>query len=879
MKLTIKEAIEKAVSAHKAGQLQDAEKLYKAILQAQPKHPDANHNLGVLTVNSGEVSKALPFFKTALESNPKVAQFWISCIGALIKIGDLQESKALLSEAKKQGINSVVLNRLANDIKIKKENTDPIKRALYLFNSGKITEAKKVLMGITVENPHEAHAYSILAKIEILNDNLDAAQKFLKAASDEDPDLPSIGWNKTRLFLKKNKFLKALEIAKATFRKAPNDVEGWVVLAECLRSNNKAKESLHFLNKAISENSEYAEAYAARGLASLSRSKHAEGYRDLERAFQLKPHLKQVWPSILSLRKKNKDYLGILNFFDIAIEHEPKNWDHVFQKGSVYQHINDLDEAVSCYKQVLKRQPNHAEAYNNLGNVLRAKGQLDEAIGSFCRAIEIKPDYSKAYYNKGNVLAEQFQFKAAIDSFNSALSINPGYGKALVEKLKLQAEICDWSELKGPSSTSSLLHDVKEVVSPFSTLALEDTPKRLKHRAELYSKSFYTRDKLLPRKIPSKPPPQLRIGYFSGDFHSHPVMFLIARLFEIHDRKHFEIFAYSYRSQENNKMKDRITRSVDHFKELNHLSDRDAAILAMNDEIDIAIDLSGYTKFGRPGILAYRVAPIQINYLGFPGTMGAEYIDYIIADSNLIPTKSQRYYSEAIIYLPNQYQPQDDTLEFADITPKKSCLGLPSKGFIFCALHTSYKINPEMFDVWMRLLKHTENSVLWLLDQNTWVKENLKKEAKNKEVSPDRLIFAKRVSHEAYLAQLKQADLFLDTFPYNAGATASNALWAGLPVITKIGHGYTARMAASLLKAMNLPELVTETSQEYENLAFSLAQNPNLLQELKIKVAHNRINTPLFDSSLFAKNIEQSYKLAYELYFKGSKPKSIRVAN
>jgi predicted O-linked N-acetylglucosamine transferase (SPINDLY family) len=364
-------------------------------------------------------------------------------------------------------------------------------------------------------------------------------------------------------------------------------------------------------------------------------------------------------------------------------------------------------------------------------------------------------------------------------------------------------------------------------------------------------------------------PDRLRIGYFSADVHQHPVMLQLAQVLKMHDRGQFEIYLYAFSPHAPDAMRRRIIDAVDVYDDVIAMRDIDIAELARQDQIDIAIDLNGFTENSRSDIFLHRAAPVQISYLGYPGTMGADFIDYIVADKNLIPEASQKFYSEKPIYLPHHYQAQDSDLPIADIVPSRADLGLPERAFVFCALSNSYKITPAEFDIWMRLLTAVENSVLWLLHGNDWVRKNLLIEAAKRGVDPNRLIFAAYTDHKIYLAQFKQADLYLDTFIYNAGATASNALWAGLPVLTKRGRGYTARMAASLLSAIELPELITDTEAAYEALALALARDPARVASLKEKLAANLLTTPLFDTELFTRKLEAGYSQAYDRYFEG----------
>jgi protein O-GlcNAc transferase len=382
---------------------------------------------------------------------------------------------------------------------------------------------------------------------------------------------------------------------------------------------------------------------------------------------------------------------------------------------------------------------------------------------------------------------------------------------------------------------------------------------------------------LPPAAKPSQKPQRLRIGYFSADFCEHPVAYLMAKVLETHDRKRFEVYGYSIGPAKDDDMRQRLIEAFDVFIDVHNMTDLDVALLARQDKIDIAIDLTGYTKYHRAGIFAYRAASVQINYLGYPGTMGADFIDYIIADQNLIPMDSQKFYSEKPIYLPHHYQAQDNTLSISNDTPSRLDLGLPDKGFIFCAINNSYKIRMPEFDVWMRLLSHVDGSVLWLLESNKFVKDNLLKEAQARGISAERLVFAQGVSHETYLAQFRRADLYLDTFNYNAGATASNALWAGLPVLTKLGRGYTARMAGSLLTSIGLPELATHSEEDYESLALALATDPERLAKIRQTLADNRLSTPLFDTALFTKHLENGFEQVYQRYYDGKPPDDIFV--
>ena len=365
----------------------------------------------------------------------------------------------------------------------------------------------------------------------------------------------------------------------------------------------------------------------------------------------------------------------------------------------------------------------------------------------------------------------------------------------------------------------------------------------------------------------NKPNKKIRIGYYSADYYEHATSYLIAELIELHDKSKFEIFGFSFGPDQDDKMRKRISKAFDQFIDVNLKSDKEVAQLSRDLKIDIAVDLKGFTQFSRFGIFVERCAPIQVNYLGHPGTLGADCIDYIIADKVLIPQKNQKDYSEKIIYLPHCYQVNDSNKKISDKVFTKKELGLPEDGFVFCCFNQSYKITPYVFDIWTRLLKRIDGSVLWLIKDSDIGVNNLKKEAQKRGVEPDRIIFADKISNAEHLARHRLADLFIDTFPYTAHTTCSDALWSSLPVVTRIGQSFVSRVSASLLTAIGLSELITKKEKEYEELAFKIANNKSLLNEIKKKLNKNKLIKPLFNTKLFTKNIESAFIIMHERYY------------
>jgi predicted O-linked N-acetylglucosamine transferase (SPINDLY family) len=545
--------------------------------------------------------------------------------------------------------------------------------------------------------------------------------------------------------------------------------------------------------------------------------------------------------------------------------------------GVTLQEQGKLEEAIEAYNKALALKPDYAEAYNNMGIAFKKQGKLEEAIEAYNKAIALKPDYANAYHNMGDVFENQGKLEEAIEAYNKALVIKPDHEAARTGKIHQQKLICNWESIAEDVHLIPGLGTSEKDVPPFSLLPLEDAPERHLARSKVYAK-VNCPQKPLPLKVrPSKRPKRIRIGYFSTDFKEHPVAYLIAKVLEQHNRDQFEVFGYSIYGSSSCAMRQRLEKSFDSFVDVQSMSDRDIALLARRDNIDIAVDLNGYTTNARTGIFAYRAAPIQINYLGYPGTMGSNFMDYIVSDRFLIPVKNQKYFSEKQLYLPNTYLPTDDSRELSMKKVTRSKMGLPDDAFVFCCFNNNYKTSPNEFDIWMRLLNKVENSVLWLRQSNQFSHRNMKNEAQKRNVDPSRLVFADIIPMSEHLARHSLANLFLDTFNFNAHTTATDALWAGLPVVTKVGLGFAARVAGSLLNAVGLPELITETEKDYEALILELATNPKKLSEVKEKLANNRLTQPLFNTELYTKHLENGYQQAYQNYFDGNLPQTIIV--
>ncbi|HWI14079.1 MAG TPA: acetylglucosamine transferase, partial [Burkholderiales bacterium] len=486
-------------------------------------------------------------------------------------------------------------------------------------------------------------------------------------------------------------------------------------------------------------------------------------------------------------------------------------------------------------------------------------------------------DYAEAYNNLGTALLDLGRPQDARRILERLVALAPGHDYALGSLVNARIKCAIWHDFdRTKDDVVRRVRSGERADTPFSFLAISGAPAD-----QLACARTYAADKL-----PAQPPlwcgeryghDRIRVAYLSADFHHHAIAYLTAGLFEAHDHTRFETVAVSFAPCPDDDMTERIKKGFDRFVDARGMSDRDVAALLRELEVDIAVDLNGYTGHGRPAILSHRPCPVQVNYLGYPGTLGASFIDYIVADPMLIPPADHEAYAEKIVLMPDTYQANDARRAIADVTPTRSEAGLPDGGFVFCSFNNSYKVQPRTFDVWMRLLRQVEGSVLWLLTNTLEFEDNLRREAEARGVAASRIVFAPVLKADQHLARQRLADLFLDTLPYNAHTTASDALWAGLPVVTCKGTTFAGRVAASLLQAVGLPELVTATYEEYEAVALELARNSSRLAQIKAKLARNRTQSALFDTERFTRHLEAAYTTMWQRAERGEPPAHFAV--
>ena len=680
------------------------------------------------------------------------------------------------------------------------------------------------------------------------------------------------------VYASQEEYQRAIEYYKRALELSPNDASALSNLGSSLNSIGRNQEAFIVFQKAIKldPNEPLFWYNAANTLCDTGEHKEALTYYD--RSIKLDPQYYQAYINYGKVLFELKRYTESLNFYDKALRINKDSLDCLVNKGAALKELALYDEAITHYDKALSLKPDYAEAWSNKGITLNELKRYDEALVHYDKALSLKPDYAEAWSNKGITLNELNRYDEAITHYDKALSLKPNIDWASGDLLHAKMKICSWSGLaESLEDISKKVAANEKVVNPFPLLALIDGALPHKKSSEIYIQDKYPFNPVLGPILKRPNNEKIRIGYFSADFKNHPVAFLIAELFEIHDRNQFEIYAFSL-VKTTDEMGDRLHLAFDRYIEAQGMSDIEIAQFSRGLNIDIAVDLTGITTSSRTGIFSYRAAPIQVNYLGYPGTIGADYIDYIVADKTLISPELQSCYSEKVVYLPNSYQVNDRKRVISDRKFTRPGLGLPENGFVFCCFNNNFKILPATFDGWMRILKAVEGSVLWLFQDNAWALENLKKEAEKQGIPADRLVFAERMPLSDHLARHRQADLFLDTFPYNAHTTTSDALWAGLPVLTLMGSSFASRVAASLLNAIGLPELITNTQEEYEALAIDLALSPQKLTDIKLRLASNRLTAPLFDTPLFTTNLETAYIKMVERYQADLEPGHITIA-
>jgi protein O-GlcNAc transferase len=659
---------------------------------------------------------------------------------------------------------------------------------------------------------------------------------------------------------------------------APNYGEAWNNRGNALFDLGRHDEALESYTRALSLAPGLAEAMLGRGNVMLAQERYDEALASYDKALTVKRDSADSFAGRGLALRALKRFAPAAESFERAVALDPGHADAWFGRAAVLIELRRFAEAAASFDKVLATRPDFAEAYYGRGRALQALRRYDEALADFDTALAMQPFFAECLYAYGNLLRERNRLEEAAQVFERLYDFAPDHDFLKGMLLYTKMFCGDWDRYA--ELADAVTWDVQlgqKATEPFVYQAVSSSPADLKRCAEIFATARYPAAASSVWTGERYPHDKIRIGYVAGEFRYQATSILMAELFERHDKSRFALYAFDNGWDDGSTLRKRINQACDEVVDIASLDDLAAAAAIRRREIDVLVDLSGYFGLERTGVFALRPAPVQVNYLGFPGTLGADYIDYIVADKIVIPPDEAEFYTEKIAWLPDCYQANDTTRRVADRVPTRREHGLPEQGFVFCCFNNTYKITPDVFDVWMRLLGRVEGSVLWLLQHHELTPRNLRREAESRGIAPERLVFATGIPLEEHLARHRLADLFLDTLPYNAHTTGNDALWAGLPLLTCEGTTFPGRVAASLLRAAGVPELVTRSLAEHEAMALKLARDPELLASHKAKLADNRGSCALFNAERFARHIEAAYAAMWERTRRGEAPESFAV--
>ena len=713
---------------------------------------------------------------------------------------------------------------------------DPaLDNALRLRRAGRFAEAAELYRRFLVDNPRHFEALHALGILRYQLGQIDEAERLIGAAIAVEPRAADAIYNRACL----------------------------------LQKLGRTDDAIAGFAQAIAVKPGYVEALTNRGGTLMQLARYEEAKADFDAVIKYAPSLPQAWNNRGGASTKLRRYDEALESFDKALALRADYAEAWKNRGLVFLLQGLSEKALADFDQAIALDPRSAETWEGRGNALSLVNP-GEAVASFSRALQLRPDHAETIFRRANALLSLRRFEEAAQDYDRVLALNPDFRYLPGNAIFCALNLCDWRAAE--KRLAPALRDLREgkaVFSPFAALAAVSEPADLLQVSRQWVTGEYP---------PAVQPlghgqvythDRIRVAYLSANFNDHAVARLIAGVFEHHDRARFQTIGVSF-GRTGGEMHARVSRALEQFVDVRAKTDADIARQLREMEVDIAVDLMGFTEHSRPGILAHRPASLQVSYLGFPGTMGAGYIDYIVADGFVLPDDQQPHFAEQVVHLPHCYLPNDSGRPIAD-APTRRAASLPEQGFVFCSFNQPYKFTSKLFDVWMRLLRSTDGSVLWLPDGAALQVQNLKREAEARGVNASRLIFAPRTpTVEDHLARLRLADLFLDTLPYNSHTSACDALFAGVPIVTCPGDKFAGRVAASALIANGLPELVTDSLSAYEDLARSLAQDPVRMAALKGKVMRQREVSPLFDTARFTRHLEKAYSTMYQRHRQGA---------
>lgn len=762
-------------------------------------------------------------------------------------------------------------------------NSGLFEQAMAQLQQGYLPEACALCEQALAQDENEPDLLHLLALIAMQEKNYPLAIERFSQVIKLQPGNAAVYFNLGQVLLLSDQFALAEKAFSRVLQASPDMAAALSGMGQALGYLGRFEEALQFLQQALASQDklsapELARAWLHQGMAQGALGQRTQALQSFEHALALDEGLAQahygMGNALMSLGKLDEAKASLKRALALDAKFPPA----LFLLGRLLLQQQHYVEAGQYFDEAIALAPKFVDAYYGRGLIWEALGEYGKAGRSFSEGLNVAPDHVPCLQGLGNALVVAKQYEYAINAFRRADTLQPGFDYVAGMLVYLARQICQWGHDK--SDVAGLCQRVlagEYAVEPFAALSLFDEPALHAKAAQMHMRKYHPQAFEKRRRISYKAKDKIRIAYVSSDIYNHATAYLIAGLIEQHDRSRFEVFVLSYGPDRDDAMRRRIKQAADKFVDINPMSDAVAAEFCRHQKVDIAVDLKGLTRNGRPGMFAQRAAPVQVNYLGYPGTMAAPCYDYMIADAVLIAPEQRQHYSEAVVYMPHSYQVNDQERVIDDTPQGRAAHGLPENAFVFSCFNNHYKITPEVFACWMRVMAKVPDSVLWLMQGHEAAQRNLREAAEKQGVAAERLIFAPILDLPQHLARHRLAQLSLDTLPYNAHTTASDALWAGLPHLTCMGRGFAGRVAASLLHAVGMPELIAHSLDEYEALAVELALNPKRLQKIQKRLVKQISNAPLFDTGLFARNIENAYDLMYQRWLAGEKPDDIQI--
>jgi len=775
---------------------------------------------------------------------------------------DLPQTQSILNNILKiEPKNFLALNIMGVTLKVENKNNEAL---LYFDRVIKL-------------NPNFADAWSNKGLTLIDLKRYDEALQHYDRAIQLKPDFVEALSNKGNILKDLRRYDEALQHYDRVIELKPNAADGWYNKGNILKDLKRYDEALQHYDRAIKLKPDFVNALLNKGNVLNELECYNEALQSYDQVIQFKPNLSYAWYNKGNILKDLKRYNEALQHYDRAIQLNPDFNNAWNNKGLIFIDLKRYDEALQHFDRAIQYKLDFPEVWANKGFTLRNLKRYDESLQHYDRAIQLKPDFVNAWHNKGNILDELKLYDKALACYEQCINLNPDAYIILGDLVHAQMNTCKWDNFEQICGViEEKLLAGNKVSAPFPILGLFDSPELEKRCAEIFTNEILKGTGQLKAIVPRSKHEKIRVGYFSMDFHKHPVSYHIAELIESHDRNKFEVYAYSLRLNKKDEMNKRLKKAFDKFFDVTYLNDLDVTKLSRQHKIDIAIDLGGHTQGSRPHIFAERAAPIQISYIGYPGTWGNKVIDYIILDKNILNENNRHFFHESLITIAHSYACRNEYKKSHQSHAARASYGIPSDVFVFCSFNNNNKITPFMFDTWIRILKQVPNSIIWIYVSNWTAEQNLRSWAKLYGLEDRRLLFSNKRGQQ-YIDQYLSADLFLDTFPYNAGSTFTDAILCGCPIITLAGNSFVSRMCAAQLMSCGLNELITENHDQYEKLAIKLALNPEKYNNLKKKIQNLKDNVPFFDLKLYVNQIETAYNAVYDRYHAGLPPDHIDI--